>query len=180
VICLEENKKVFSAIENLQVLTRLKEFSPIIVGTFPLGISNKNSDVDILLWAPNLEFLMTELQSEYSRFGGFNSYKSFSGSIPYCVVRFEFDGVPFELYGEATPTLRQRAYRHFQVEERILKLGGEPLKTKIMKLRSSGLKTEPAFASVLQLQGDPYDALLELHSWPENELAQLVRNSRQT
>jgi hypothetical protein len=38
-----------------------------------------------------------------------------------------------------------------------------------------GLKTEPAFAKAMNLSGDPFHALLELHLWSNAELAALCR-----
>jgi hypothetical protein len=45
-------------------------------------------------------------------------------------------------------------------EFRILQLRGEEFRHDIIALKKSGLKTEPAFASLLGLSGDPYEALL--------------------
>ena len=44
----------------------------------------------------------------------------------------------------------------------MLSLGGEPLRAAVMARRYAGAKTEPAFAQVLGLTGDPYAMLLTL------------------
>jgi hypothetical protein len=44
----------------------------------------------------------------------------------------------------------------------------------IMDQRRAGLKTEPAFAAVLNLSGDPYEALLDLETWSDEALIRLV------
>jgi hypothetical protein len=44
----------------------------------------------------------------------------------------------------------------------------------VLALRREGAKTEPAFASLLGLAGDPYAAMLELHDRPEAVLTALL------
>ena len=48
------------------------------------------------------------------------------------------------------------------IENDILKEKGLDFKQKIKQLKSDGLKTEPAFAKLLGLQGNPYIELLKL------------------
>ncbi len=48
------------------------------------------------------------------------------------------------------------------VEHRILEQKGIEFRYKIKKLKSNGIKTEPAFAKLLKLEGNPYDELLKL------------------
>ena len=47
------------------------------------------------------------------------------------------------------------------IEHHILQQEGEDFKRKVVALKESGMKTEPAFAQLLGLDGDPYLALLE-------------------
>jgi hypothetical protein len=46
------------------------------------------------------------------------------------------------------------------VEERLLRHGGEELRQQIHQRKLQGSKTEPAFATVFGLTGDPYQTLL--------------------
>ena len=46
-----------------------------------------------------------------------------------------------------------------------------------MERRRRGAKTEPAFADSLYLEGDPYAALLEIHSRDDVQLGQLLAAS---
>ncbi len=48
-------------------------------------------------------------------------------------------------------------------EHAILKEKGKNFKQEIIKLKASGLKTEPAFAKLLGIEGDPYEELLKLN-----------------
>ena len=94
------------------------------------------------------------------------------------VATFRVHGWPVELFGDARPVAQQPGWRHFEIERRLLALGGESLHAAVMERRCNGLKTEPAFADVLRLAGDPYVALLELEAMSDAELAQMLRSSR--
>ncbi|MBB3773641.1 hypothetical protein FHS55_004285 [Angulomicrobium tetraedrale] len=72
----------------------------------------------------------------------------------------------------------QVGWRHFEVEERRLALGGAPFRAAIRVLRHDGLKTEPAFARALGLDGDRYAARLALHAQDDAELLKRIDHSR--
>lgn len=69
-------------------------------------------------------------------------------------------------------------FRHMVVEQRILSIpdgeNADRIRNRIRQMKRSGWKTEPAFAAVLGLEGDPYALLLELYGWDEERLARLV------
>jgi hypothetical protein len=90
------------------------------------------------------------------------------------IASFEAEGWQFEIFGQARPVAEQQGWRHFLVEQRLLAIGGPWLRTAVMAKRREGAKTEPAFAAALDLQGDPYQALLELEHWPDRALAELI------
>ena len=48
------------------------------------------------------------------------------------------------------------------IEHKLLNLYGENFTKEIVRLKKQGLKTEPAFVKVLNLEGDPYEQLLLL------------------
>jgi hypothetical protein len=78
------------------------------------------------------------------------------------LASFEAAGWWIELYGEPIRVERQRGWRHFAVERRLLAFGGHDFRAAVLAPRQRGMKTEPAFAAVLGLSGDPYIALLDL------------------
>lgn len=86
------------------------------------------------------------------------------------IARFVWDGWPFELFGDHRPVDQQRGWIHFEVEWRLLALDGGTLRRAVGKLRADGLKTEPAFAAVLGISGDPYRGLLQLAAETDAEL----------
>jgi hypothetical protein len=70
-----------------------------------------------------------------------------------------------EVFGQALPATQQYAFRHLVVEAAILEAGGEPWRTAVRQLKQRGLKTEPAFAQLLYLPGEPYEDLLTLEGY---------------
>ena len=69
------------------------------------------------------------------------------------------NGWPFELFGAVE---QQPGWIHFEVERRLLALDDGGLRRAVGRLRADGFKTEPAFAVVLGISGDPYRGLLAL------------------
>ncbi len=57
------------------------------------------------------------------------------------------------------------------VEYAVLQAGGEPWRRAVQQLKEKGMKTEPAFAALLRLPGNPYEALLALEGKSHAELA---------
>ncbi|GKT33655.1 Protein of unknown function DUF4269 like protein, partial [Aduncisulcus paluster] len=75
---------------------------------------------------------------------------------------------------------KQNAYRHMVIEHRLLTLESdkaEILKEKITELKSGGTKTEPAFAMLLGLQGNPYQALFSLEELSDSDLIKLMNRT---
>jgi ribosomal protein S18 acetylase RimI-like enzyme len=66
------------------------------------------------------------------------------------------------------------------IEGRLLVIGGAALRERVRELKRAGVKTEPAFAQVLGLAGDPYAALLALEDWSTPRLRSLVHAARRT
>lgn len=170
VVRLESNSPVYQELKNSKVLQILKNYSPLVAGTFPLGIYTDKSDLDILI--SNVDFNSIEqiLRNHFSSFENFNYQQMMLSDQPTVVVTFTFQNINFEIFVQNTPAIRQQAYLHFLIEEKLLKFGGNSLRQKIMNLRNTGLKTEPAFALALGLSGDPYAELLNLQKMPNTKL----------
>ena len=174
VIRLEVNDRVWRALRASRVLEHFKDLQPKVAGTFPLGLEHSLSDVDIVFQCPDAAVAIKRIRGHYQHAEGFRIDHSILNGVDTVVACFRIEGVPFELFGQAIPSTEQAAYRHFLVEERLLKLGGEGLAGKVRSARAAGRKTEPAFAEALRLAGDPYARLLELQCWSTGELRSLL------
>lgn len=133
------------------IMERLKEFNPVVVGTLPLDLFTYASDIDIICnYTDADKFQALFNDSQRKQLGGIDSV----------IANFEHDNFEFEIVGQPVSVTEQVAFRHMIVEWNILAANDGAFRAKIMELKRKGIKTEPAFAQVLGLQGDPYQALL--------------------
>ncbi len=160
------------AISESRVKDVLKAYSPKVVSTIFVEFDTDQSDIDVVCEYQQQSNFTSLITSSFQRF---ESY-SLDMYADHVIGRFRVSGFLFEIYGAPIPITQQLAFRHYQVMERLARLGGEPLKQKIRKLKYSGLKTEPAISQILGLQGDPYSAVLELESWSNAQLEAYVQN----
>jgi Domain of unknown function (DUF4269) len=149
------------ALAGCGVLEVLTPFDPRVAGTPPLGLDLPGSDIDVLCFAPDVRTFTDTVWHAFSDEPAFIAKQWVDPPRP-VVASFEAAGWRIQLYGEAIPVEQQRGWRHFAVERRLLALGGHGFRAAVLALRQRGMKTEPAFAAVLGLGGDPYVALLDL------------------
>jgi len=161
------------ALRQTRIMERLAGYDPHVAGTPPLGIEGPDSDIDVLCHAADLDGFAAWMVEQ---FGGEREFsvRHRGGEVPAVVAGFRSHGWEFEIFCQSIPVERQMGWRHFLVERRLLGLGGEKFRAAIREKRREGLKTEPAFAAVLGLEGDPYQAVLRLGSLSHDELTRLV------
>lgn len=176
VIRVEEHKTVFNALQESKILKNFKKFAPFVAGTFPLGIHTKQSDIDVLMNAENLNEVDIMLKADYGTLEGFTSKYLDVDGLETLIVNFNLNAVSFEIFAQNRMVTKQKAYLHFQIEERLLKLGGDKLKKVIIEKRQSGLKTEPAFAQALGIKGDAYNELLLLQKLSDYKLRKILES----
>jgi predicted metalloenzyme YecM len=165
-----ETSKAYPALLRSKVLETLTEFTPLVTGTFPLGLEVEDSDLDIVVGLTDGDRLEGVLAAAFSKQPEFRVERH-PGEL-FC--RFRFEGIPIEVFAEPVSE-RRRAYHHFLIEERILKIAGTNFRQRLIELRRGGLKTEPAFATALGLHGDPYESLLALQTLSLSELSTLIK-----
>jgi hypothetical protein len=90
------------------------------------------------------------------------------------VINFVVDGIEIEIFASKEKSIKTNGYRHMIIEFRILKLADKKFKRKIIELKKLGIKTEPAFAQLLKLKGDSYDALLEYEKLKDEEIKEIL------
>lgn len=148
------------AVARSNVLERLAAFDPHVAGTPPLGLDLPGSDIDILCHATDLDGFAAELRRAFEDRPSFTLRRWNDGSA--VIAGFTAQGWDFEIFGQTIPVAEQNGWRHFEIERCLLVLGGAPFREAVMRERRAGLKTEPAFAGILRLAGDPYAALLAI------------------
>lgn len=162
-----------NAIQHTNVLTVLAEYDPHVAGTPPLGLDLPSSDIDVLCFASDPDRFTTVLWAAFRSYPKFRMWQWIGADRP-IVATFEAQGWCFEIFGQAKPVTEQTAWRHFAVERRLLALGGQRLATTVLAFRREGLKTEPAFAAALRLQGDPYETLSKISDLDDDALSHLI------
>ncbi|MED2186987.1 DUF4269 domain-containing protein [Bacillus wiedmannii] len=157
----EKQQKVYDVLNKLNIMEDLILYSPVLCGTIPIRIDTLQSDLDIVMEVHNFDVFEQEMRSLYGSYKGFKIKKKKIKTTESIKVNFEFEGFKFELFAQPKPVRNQNAYRHMIVEHMLL-IQHPHLREEILRLKENGLKTEPAFAQVLNIDGDPYDELILL------------------
>lgn len=140
------------------IFTKLCDFDPILAGTIPINIQIPSSDLDILCYYTDRSEFKARLSACFSHYEGFSLNELQEPKA--IVANFRVDDVEIEVFGQDVPTRQQRGYRHLLVEHYLLETHGETFRQEVIALKAQGIKTEPAFAQLLGLEGDPYTELL--------------------
>lgn len=157
----EKQRKAYVVLVKYQLMEKLSDFDPILVGTIPICIDIDNSDLDIVCHFSDKEFFKKHLEDCFGNEKGFEISELDRFYTETILAGFELDGFECEIFGQSIPSTEQNGYKHMLIEHQILLQKGETFRQEIIKLKEQGIKTEPAFAKLLQLEGDPYEALLK-------------------
>jgi hypothetical protein len=172
----QRQRRAYRALERLQVLHVLRDYTPVLVGTVPIAIDIAGSDLDVICEVYELDVFERLVVRAFGQQKGFRLKRKRINDLPVVVANFEAE-FPIEIFGQPRPVREQNAYRHMDVQARLLALGGDQARREIVRLKRAGLKTEPAFARYFGLQGDPFQTLLELSLLDEQELCAKIENS---
>ncbi|MDR0907747.1 MAG: DUF4269 domain-containing protein [Rikenellaceae bacterium] len=160
----------YAVLTKTRVLELLAPYGAVLAGTIPLGIDVPSSDLDVICRVTDFD--------EFARFArqNFGQYEDFA--IRYLdrdrvVCGFFEEGEEVEIYGSPTPPRQTNGFRHMIIEARLLGVLGGQFTEKVRALRREGMKTEPAFAWLLGLTGDPYEAVRSLEVYSDKQLAEL-------
>jgi len=152
------------------ILDILADYNAVITGTIPIGIDVPESDADIICNAADLDEFKKNVLQNFSKYPFFCDKTETDRYI----ASFIYDGLNIEIYAENKPVMMQNAFRHMLVENRILKIAGSKFREEIIRLKTEGLKTEPAFGMLLNLP-NPYDDLLKFEKLSDDELLRLIK-----
>lgn len=155
-----KQRLAYEVLSRYQVMEKLQAFDPLLVGTIPIGVDTEQSDLDIIGYYQDKAAFITTIKKLYSTFAGFQCWEN--QEYQAVVASFQLEDFSIELFGQNIPTRQQPGYRHMLVEYRLLQEYGEDFRQQIIQLKQQGVKTEPAFAQVLGLSGNPYEVLLLL------------------
>lgn len=161
------------ALQATRLLDLLHPYDPHVAGTPPLGLDLPSSDIDILCHAADTIAFTRVVWEALAGMTGFSMHQWTGGGRP-VVAAFKAQGWSFEIFASLQPVAEQAGWQHFLVERRLLALGGELFRSRVMHHRQVGSKTEPAFAAALGLAGDPYQALLQLQRQSDGDLAAIL------
>jgi hypothetical protein len=164
------------ALRRSEIMTALADFDPHVAGTLPLGLDLPSSDIDVLCCAFDPDAFAAVLWAAFSGEANFSIRRRIEADRP-VIASFTAHGWMFQVFGQAMPVCEQNGWRHLRVEQRLLDLGGPAFRAAVMRERSGGMKTEPAFAAVLRLKGDPYRALLDLEGCADESLIRLLEGA---
>jgi hypothetical protein len=153
-------QNAYAVLTKYSVFSILQHFDPILAGTIPLNIDIENSDLDVLCQFTDKDTFVNRITMAFSDANGFSLKNTTLGGHDTIVATFVLEGFPIEIFGQNIPPKEQVAYRHLMAEHKILMKYGEEFRAKVVALKQAGFKTEPAFAQLLGLAGDPYLVLL--------------------
>lgn len=154
----------------------LAAYAPTLAGTVPIGVDIESSDLDVLCHASNIDAFAADVRRLYSGESGFDLRRPEKAGIPSVVADFVRDGWPVQIFAQPVPVERQRGWLHLVAEARLLALAGPDVRAAIRALKRSGVKTEPAFARLFGLPGDPYETLAALAHANEATLRAAIRS----
>ncbi|WP_396266320.1 DUF4269 domain-containing protein [Halobacillus amylolyticus] len=156
----KKQQKAYAAIKELDICNDLSTYNPVLCGTLPIGIDVVGSDLDIVMEVQDLDHFEERLQTLYNNKGNFTLKRATIRGNQVVKANFFFSNFEFELFGQSQPVQKQNAYLHMLIEYKLLKK--DPiLKEKVINLKMQGYKTEPAFCTLLDIPGDPYEGLIQ-------------------
>lgn len=172
----ENQKKAFITLKKNHIIDLLSDYDPVLVSTVCVNLDIDGSDLDIICQHKNLEEFKIVVKKKFGQFPDFKQWMRKS-DFEEVVTSFKAGDFEIEIFSSRIPVKEQFAYRHLLMMDRTLQIGGEPLREKVKALKRDGLKTEPAFAKILGLSGDPFLAFLELEKFNDDQLNGLIKKN---
>ncbi|KFF13838.1 DUF4269 domain-containing protein [Flavobacterium hydatis] len=156
-----KQSKAYEVLTSKEMLSKITEFNPILVGTIPINIDIENSDLDIICYWENKQKFIKKLNTAFGNESDFEIQQTLIDNKETIIANFKTQDFEIEIFGQNIPVNQQNGYRHMIIEYEILQTKGENFRQEIIKLKQQGYKTEPAFGLLLGLKGNPYLELLE-------------------
>lgn len=168
-----KQKKVYDIIVESKILKILEKFSPALVSTICVELDIDSSDLDIICSTDNLSKLEKVFINNFSNMEKFKIwYRTPENKEIIC--SFIFKNFEFEIFGSLQSIEKQNAYKHLTIMKRLVDIGGGNFINPVREYKKAGLKTEPAIAKLLNLKGNPYEAVLKLSKYTDRQLRKKV------
>lgn len=168
----EKQKRSFYVLSKINIFEILKEYNPLLVGTIPIGIDTYKSDLDIVCSVYDFNSFRKVLDCYFAEFKGYSSYEDCINEVIVC--NFYVEDFEIEIYASKEQSEKTNGYRHMIIEDRLLNLASTKFKEEIIELKEKGLKTEPAFAKLLNLEGNPYEELLKFENYSDEKMIEYL------
>jgi hypothetical protein len=167
-------RAVYEIVTELNILITLQPYNPVIAGTIPIDVDIEGSDIDILCgYVDGGEFENT-LKRCYSGESNFAIRQARFREKASIVSSFIHGEYTVEIFGQMSHPRQQDGFVHMVVEHRILQMCTDSFREEVRRLKREGFGTEPAFARLLGISSDPYDALRDLDGVGDTELVSLI------
>ncbi len=140
-----------------------------ITGTYPICLEIENSDVDVCLTYTNKADILQKIESLQSRLN--SPVININNDV--ITLQLNIAEKKYEFYFTKVELYKQNAYRHLNIETRLLKIFGGSLKQKVLKEKIAGLNTELAFLNSLNIQSDIkncFNDILKLNNLSDFEI----------
>ncbi|ACI99927.1 DUF4269 domain-containing protein [Rhodospirillum centenum] len=165
--------RVWEVLTRHALMDRLSPWPLRLAGTFPLDVAVRGSDLDLLVEVSDVAAARSRLDDLFWQEPGYRRKTDTIGGVPAVIANFTCEGVPVEVFAQPGPVEAQAGWRHLLAEARLLH-ACPAAKDPIRRLKTGGMKTEPAFARFFGIAGDPYAELARLAEAEEAEIEALA------
>jgi hypothetical protein len=169
-------RQAYAVLRALGLPDVLARFDAVLVGALPLDLGDVGSDLDLVCNVQDLEGFQRVLKDLFSDAPGFWTIRKRVDGRHAVVAWFNAGKFGIGIFGEDLPVGDQARYRLTAVEDRLLRIGGEPLKQSVLDLIGQGENIESALSALLGFTGDPCEALLGLDMVPDIVLEALLES----
>jgi hypothetical protein len=168
----------FDCLNSLNLFNILENYEPLLTGTIPIDIDLPESDLDVICSAQDLNEFHSLVKQHFGSLKAFKIRSGYFADTPNVVANFYYKDFEIEIFCQPISSKKQNAYVHMIVEHRLISSAHSSVKQELRRLKALGWKTEPAFAHLFELKGDPYQALLNLSSLNDSELHEIASKWR--
>jgi hypothetical protein len=172
----KRQQAAFDCIVRNRIFEPLAQFRGVLASTIALGIDTPESDLDFLCETKDLDYFTKTIKDHFEHLRDFCLVATPAQSESRC-YSFWCEDFEIEVFGSTVRLEAQFGFRHHTVMARLINLGGESFRDTLRSAKLAGIKSEPAIAEILKLQGNPYDSVAALLDIPDSALLQLLRSA---